>query len=301
MEFRILLYYFYNEIEDVEDYHRWQRELCERLGLLGRILVAKEGINGTVSGTIDATVEYQRVMDEHPLTAGMEWKVDPSEGHVFPKLSIKSRDEVVRLGLEEGDFSPREVTGDYLGPKEWKEMMQEDDVVLIDARNDYEWEMGRFEGAMLPDVPSFRELPGWVREHRKDLEGKKIMTYCTGGIRCEKFSGFLKREGFENVYQLHGGIVTYGKDEEAKGEGFEGKCYVFDERIGVEVNRTAGAKVIARCKWCQEPCDIQINCSYTRCNERHFCCPSCQAEHEGYCDSVCLDAVVATELAVTGE
>ena len=301
MNFRILLYYFYNEIEDVDGYRQWQWDLCERLGLKGRILVAKEGINGTVSGTEEATLEYQRVMDEHPLTSGMEWKVDAAEDHVFPKLSVKGRDEVVRLGLGEDDFSPREVTGDYLAPKEWREMMKEEDVVMIDARNDYEWEMGRFEGATLPDVPSFRDLPEWVREHREDLEGKKILTYCTGGIRCEKFSGFLKREGFEEVYQLHGGIVTYGKDEETRGEGFEGKCYVFDERIGVEVNRTSGATVIARCKWCQEPCDRQINCTYTRCNERHFCCPRCEEQFEGYCDDICRDAVLSSQLAITGE
>ena len=301
MNFRILLYYFYNEVADVDGYRQWQRDLCERLGLKGRIIVSQEGINGTVSGTDEATREYQRILNEHPLTAGMEWKVDPAEGHVFPKLSVKTREEVVTLGLGEEDFSPREVTGDYLAPAEWREMMQEEDVVMIDARNDYEWEMGRFEGAVLPDVPSFRDLPEWVREHREELEGKKILTYCTGGIRCEKFSGFLKREGFEQVYQLHGGIVTYGKDEQTQGEGFEGKCYVFDERIGVEVNHTPGAKVIARCKWCDEPCDEQINCTYTRCNERHFCCPACEQEHDGYCDSVCQDAVVATKLAVTGE
>lgn len=301
MDFRILLYYFYTSIEDVEAYRLWQCELCSRLGLRGRILIAGEGINGTVSGPTAATVEYQAIMDAHPLTSGMEWKVDPAQGHAFPRLSIKVRDEVVTLGLGEDDFSPREVTGDYLSPAEWKAMMAEEDVVIIDARNDYEWEMGHFQDAVLPDVPSFRDLPDWVRAHRSKLEGKKLMTYCTGGIRCEKFSGFLKREGFEQVYQLHGGIVTYGKDEEAQGAGFNGKCYVFDERIGVEVNRTPGAKVIARCKWCQQPCDQQINCSYQRCNERHFCCPSCQSEQSGYCDPSCLDAQVSTVLAVIGE
>ena len=154
MSFRILLYYFYNEIEDVDGYREWQLDLCKNLGLRGRILVASEGINGTVSGTDEATSEYQRVMNEHPLTAGMEWKVDLAKGHVFPKLSVKAREEVVTLGLGGEDFSPREVTGDYLAPKEWQEMMKEEDTVIIDARNDYEWEMGRFEGAMLPDVPS---------------------------------------------------------------------------------------------------------------------------------------------------
>ncbi len=301
MNFRILLYYFYQEIEDVAGYRQWQWDLCQRLGLRGRIIVSREGINGTVSGPIEATREYQQIMDEHPVTQGMEWKVDPSEGHAFPKLSVKAREEVVTLGLGEEDFSPTEVTGDYLSPSEWREMMQDEDTVLIDARNDYEWEMGRFEGALLPDVPSFRDLPEWVRERREDLAGKKIMTYCTGGIRCEKFSGFLKREGFEHVYQLHGGIVTYGKDSEVQGEGFEGKCYVFDERIGVEVNHTEGAKVIARCKWCQEPCDRQINCTYTRCNERYFCCLSCEEPRDGYCETTCREAVMSQSLAVTGE
>lgn len=301
MSYRILLYYFYNTIEEVEDYREWQRNLCEKLGLKGRILVAREGINGTVSGTVEATSEYQRVMDEHHLTCGMEWKVDEAEGHVFPRLSVKAREEVVTLGLGDDDFSPTETTGNYLNPEQWRAAMQEDDVVMIDARNDYEWEMGRFEGAVLPDVESFRELPKWVREHRADLEGKKILTYCTGGIRCEKFSGFLKREGFEQVYQLHGGIVTYGKDEVVKGEGFEGKCYVFDERIGVDVNRTEGAKVIARCKWCDEPCERQINCTWTRCNERHFCCEACEREREGYCDEVCEEALKLGCLAVIGE
>lgn len=301
MDFRILLYYFYTDIADVEAYRLWQLELCNRLGLKGRVLIAREGINGTVSGPTAATADYQAAMNAHPLTAGMEWKVDLAEGHVFPRLSIKVREEVVTLGLGEDDFSPREVTGEYLSPAEWKTMMTEEDVVIIDARNDYEWEMGRFQNAVLPDVPSFRDLPGWVREHRSELEGRKLMTYCTGGIRCEKFSGFLKREGFDQVYQLHGGIVTYGKDEQARGEGFDGKCYVFDERIGVEVNRTPDARVIARCQWCHDPCDVQINCTYSRCNKRHFCCVNCLAEHGGYCGPTCYDAQLSTLLAVVGE
>ncbi|MEM9079651.1 MAG: rhodanese-related sulfurtransferase [Verrucomicrobiota bacterium] len=301
MGYRILLYYFYTEIDDPEGYRDWQRELCERLGLKGRILVAREGINGTVSGTEEATEEYRQVMDADQRTAGMEWKVDEAEGHAFPRLSVKARTEVVTLGLGEEDFSPREVTGEYLNPVEWREAMKEEDVVMIDARNDYEWEMGHFEGAVLPDVPSFRELPEWVEKNRELLEGKKILTYCTGGIRCEKFSGFLVREGFESVYQLHGGIVTYGKDEEARGEGFAGKCYVFDERIGVEVNRTEGARVVARCQYCDKPCDRQVNCAWTRCNERFFCCERCEAEQEGFCCGVCREAVMMREVAVLGE
>ena len=141
--------------------------MCRRLGLKGRILIAPEGINGTVSGATEATEEYMRVLRADERTAAMEFKIDEAEGHAFPKLSVKLRDEVVTLGLGEEDFSPTEVTGEYLEPAAWREMMARDDVVMIDARNDYEWELGHFEGALLPPVRSFRELPSWVRQHRR--------------------------------------------------------------------------------------------------------------------------------------
>ncbi|MDA8977367.1 rhodanese-related sulfurtransferase [Akkermansiaceae bacterium] len=299
--YEVLLYYKYSRISDPEDYAANHRILCERLNLKGRILIAREGVNGTVSGSIRDTAEYRRAMDEDPITAGISWKIDHSDTHVFPKLSLKVRDEVVSLNLGSDDFSPEDLTATHLKPDEWRELMNGDDVVIIDARNDYEWEIGRFEGALLPDVPSFRDLPGWVREHRNELEGKKILTYCTGGIRCEKFSGFLLKEGLLDVYQLDGGIVTYGKDESLKGEGFEGECYVFDERLSVPVNRTGGSSIISHCAICNEPSIRYRNCSWKPCNAQFFCCARCETEVGRFCLPVCQEAAIMSPVAVEGQ
>lgn len=291
--FRVLLYYLYTPIADPQAYAVAHRGLCERLGLRGRILIGKEGINGTVSGLTADCDAYREAMAADPLTAKMEFKIDEEEGHVFPKLSIKAREEIVTLGLGQEDLDPNEVTGKYLSPAEWREAMKDPNAVMIDARNDYEWELGRFEGALLPPVGNFRDLPQWVRDNREELEGKRILTYCTGGIRCEKFSGFLVKEGFDDVSQLHGGIVTYGKDEEAKGEGYEGSCYVFDQRIGVPVNRTGGAKVVSKCLHCGEPSERYRNCAWKPCNVQHFCCEKCEPGAHRCCTDECRENLLA--------
>ncbi|MEO0414370.1 MAG: rhodanese-related sulfurtransferase, partial [Verrucomicrobiota bacterium] len=248
--FQVLLYYLYTPIDDVEAYHREHRKLCQELELKGRILVGKEGINGTVSGTEANTQAYMEAMHADPRTAKMEFKIDPADDHVFPKLSIKARDEIVTLGLGTEDLDPNEVTGHRLDPEEWHAAMQEENVVIIDGRNNYESDMGKFKGAICPDVDNFRDFPAWLDENSEQLEGKKILTYCTGGIRCEKLSGLIRNEGFEDVYQLHGGIVKYGKDPKMQGRDFDGLCYVFDQRVGVEVNRTETARIISTCVYC---------------------------------------------------
>ena len=197
--FQILLYYLYRSLADAAGYFEEHRILCERLGLRGRILIAEEGLNGTVSGSRKMTEEYMSILQRDERTRGIEFKVDSARDHAFPKLDIKLRNEVVTLALGENDFSPTEGTGRHLSPTEWRVLMEKEDAVMIDVRNQYEWELGHFEGALLPRVQSFREFPEWVRRNRAQLKGKKILTYCTGGVRCEKFSGFLLREGFEEV------------------------------------------------------------------------------------------------------
>jgi len=292
--YQVLLYYYYNRFPDPEAYREEHVELCNKLELRGRILIGGEGINGTVSGTRENCSAYREYMDNHPLTKGMEWKVDDVEQHQFPRLSIKVKEEIVPLGLKDEDFSPRECTGEYLNPVEWREMLDNEDTVVIDARNQYEWELGHFQGALLPEVESFRELKEWVRDNKDDWEGKKVMTYCTGGIRCEKFSGFLKREGLEDVYQLHGGIVTYGKDPEAQGEKWRGSCYVFDERIKVSINHTDGAEIVSRCRHCNTPSERYRNCEWSPCNSRHFCCEKCEPISRGYCADACYEAFLGS-------
>ncbi len=293
--YQVLLYYFYCDIQDPEHYRDEHRALCESLELLGRIIVGKEGINGTVSGTKENCAKYMDALRNDPLTAEVEFKIDPEQGHVFPKLSVKAREEIVTLGLGEDDFSPTETTGKYLSPKEWLDAMQDPNSVIIDARNDYEWELGKFKDAILPPVDSFRDLPQWIRDNREKFEGKRILTYCTGGIRCEKFSGHLVREGFDDVSQLHGGIVTYGKDPEVKGEDYEGQCYVFDERIAVPVN-SVNPSIIAHCIHCNEPCERYINCkSKHECNAQHFSCEPCAEKFSNCCSTECQEVFFKLE------
>jgi len=286
----VLLYYLYTKIEDPETYRDQHRALCERLNLKGRIIVANEGINGTVSGLRADCEAYMEAMKADPLTGKIEWKIDEEQEHRFPRLSIKARQEIVSLNLGDEDLDPNEHTGRHLSPAQWKEAMEDPNTVILDARNQYEWEMGYFEGSILPDVDSFRELPTWVRENRDQLEGKKILTYCTGGIRCEKFSGFLVKEGFEDVNQLHGGVVKYSKDENTKGAKFKGQLYVFDDRVGVDVNFTEDACTLGRDIHTGEECKRFINCDYKPCNKQFFLSEESEATHGRFCCERCRKA-----------
>lgn len=292
--YQVLLYYLYFPLEDPVGYAEEQRELCRSHDLRGRILVGKEGINGTVSGPREGTDAYISAMQEDPRTAAIVFKTDPASSHVFPKLSVKVRDEIVTLGLDsEEDIDPNRVTGERLTPAQFREAMGREDTVLLDGRNDYETDLGRFEGAICPPLGNFRDFPAWLRENAPDWRGKKILTYCTGGIRCEKLSGFLLREGFEDVAQLEGGIVSYAKDPATRGEKFEGLCYVFDERIGVEVNHTEGRRIVSRCRYCNEPEPAYANCRYPDCNKQIFVCPRCREKHGLYCEEACRSAHLA--------
>ncbi len=267
--YQVLLYYKYVHIDDPETYAKEHLKFCKDLGLKGRILVAEEGINGTVSGTVEATKKYMDTMHADERFSDMVFKIDEHDGHAFKKMHVRPRKELVTLRLEE-DINPNELTGEYLSPKEFYEAMQRDDVVILDARNDYEYDLGHFRGAIRPDIKTFRELPQWVRENRELFEGKKILTYCTGGIRCEKFSGWLKREGFEDVGQLHGGIAMYGKDPEVQGELWDGKMYVFDERISVPINKKEHV-VVGRDYFDGTPCERYVNCANPECNKQILC------------------------------
>lgn len=264
--YRVLLYYMYVPIENPEEFAAEHLQFCKDLELKGRILVAPEGINGTLSGTVEQTERYMEAMKADPRFADTVFKIDEADGHAFKKMHVRPRKELVTLRLED-DINPNELTGNYLSPKEFFEAMQDPETVVIDARNDYEYDLGHFKGAVRPDINTFRELPQWIRENKKEFEGKKVLTYCTGGIRCEKFSGWLVREGFEDVGQLHGGIVTYGQDPEVQGQLWDGQLYVFDERISVPVNRVEHV-VVGRDHFTGEPCERYVNCANPECNKK---------------------------------
>lgn len=285
---QVLLYYLYFALENPDEYMEQHRELCESLDLRGRILIGAEGINGTVSGSVASTEAYMEAIRSDPRTAEMQFKIDPCDGHLFPKLSIKVRDEIVTLGLAaEDDIDPNEVTGRRLSPSEWFEAMQADDVVIIDGRNKYEADMGHFKDAICPDIESFREFPEWFERHAEEIRDKKILTYCTGGIRCEKLSGYLIKQGCEDVSQLEGGIVTYGKDPKVRGRDFQGLCYVFDRRVGVEANFTETRKIISTCCYCETRVAEYTNCAWPECNCQFFICPDCLESEGPFCSADC--------------
>lgn len=283
----VLLYYFYTAIEDVETFRDEHFEFCKENNLLGRIFVAKEGINGTVSGLKEDTKKYMDMMQNHPLFKGIVFKVDEAEGHAFSKLHVRVKKELVNFSLEE-DVNPHEITGEYLKPVDFYNALKDPNTVVIDARNTYEYDLGHFRGAIRPEIETFRELPNWIRANKEKFQGKKILTYCTGGIRCEKFSGWLKREGFNDVGQLHGGIVTYGKDEKVKGELWDGALYVFDSRITVPVNRV-NPTVVGKDYYTGAPCERYVNCANPECNKQMLMSEETEHKYLRSCCKECME------------
>ncbi|WP_047151355.1 oxygen-dependent tRNA uridine(34) hydroxylase TrhO [Aneurinibacillus tyrosinisolvens] len=284
--YRVLLYYKYVHIEDPVQFSEEHLAFCKELGVKGRIIVAEEGINGTLSGTPEQTDRYMDELRKDPRFADMFFKIDEADEPAFKKIFVRAKDEIVTWRFEE-DVNPNETTGKHLSPKEFYEQLQDEDVIVIDGRNDYEYELGHFRNAIRPGVKTSREFPEWIRENLSQFKDKKVLTYCTGGIRCEKLSGFLIKEGFKDVSQLEGGVVTYGKDPEVQGRLFDGKLYVFDERISVPVNRTEEDVIISKCHHCGKPEDRYVNCANPWCNVQHFCCTECEDKHKRSCSKEC--------------
>jgi UPF0176 protein len=291
--YRILLYYKFVKIADHEALAREHLSYCKKLGVKGRILVAPEGINGTLSGTVEQTDAYMSMMRQIPLFHDLEVKIDESDSHAFHKIFVRPKKELVTFRLEE-DVDPNELTGKHLKPKEFYEKLQQGDVIVLDGRNYYEYDIGHFRGAIRPEVESSRDFPDWIRQNLSEFKDRPILTYCTGGIRCEKLSGFLLKEGFTDVSQLDGGIVTYGKDPEVKGRLFDGKCYVFDERISVPINSTDEDIIVGRCLHCGKEEDRYINCANDDCHKKHVCCVECEEEHNSFCSLECEEKTMSS-------
>ncbi|KPM49400.1 oxygen-dependent tRNA uridine(34) hydroxylase TrhO [Jiulongibacter sediminis] len=281
-EFSVLLYYIYSPIENVVEYRDIHHQFCLDNELLGRIIVAPEGLNGTVSGTKENCEAYMKWVKSDPRFTTIDFKVEKHEGHAFKKLYVRIKKEIVHSELP---VDPRIQTGKHLEPAEFKQMLNDEDVVLVDMRSNYEHNVGRFKGAVTFDMENLRELPDHMHEI-EHLKNKKVITYCTGGIKCEKASAYLLQQGFENVYQLHGGIIKYGLEE--GGENFDGKCYVFDGRLTTDVNKV-NPEVISTCHVCGEKCDRMVNCANPECNEHMPMCEKCGEEMEGACSAECKE------------
>lgn len=279
--YQVLLYYCYTPLDNPEQFRDEHHRLCLALDLRGRIIVAAEGLNGTVSGTRESCAAYMTAIKADPRFAALEFKIDEVAAHTFQKLHVRVKSEIVHSSLHH--VRPHEKTGQYLSPEEFRALKDRDDVVLVDVRSDYEYNLGRFKNALTLDMENFREFPDRV-ERLKEFKDKKVLTYCTGGVKCEKASAYLLEQGFENVYQLHGGIIKYGI--EAGGEDFDGQCYVFDNRVAVDVNRV-NPTVISRCHQCQQPSARLINCANPHCNVHLPLCEACGNALQGACSDAC--------------
>lgn len=282
-EYNILLYYCYTRIEDTHEFREFHHFFCLDLNLRGRIIVASEGLNGTISGFEGDCRKYMDHLKKDPRFSHIEFKVESSPGHAFQKLNVRVKPEIVNLGLPHID--PTRKTGKHIEPKEFLAMKEQQDVVVLDVRSNCEHQLGKFKGARTLDIENFREFPSKLAE-LEELKDKKVITYCTGGIKCEKASAFLLENGFENVYQLHGGIINHGL--EAWGEDFEGKCYVFDNRVAVDINRV-NPKIISKCYICQSVTDRMVNCANPNCNLHVAICPDCGVAYQGACSKRCRE------------
>lgn len=266
-DYRVLLYYKYVTIDEPEQFRNEHKQFCDDLGLKGRILISEEGLNGTVSGTIEQTDKYMEALRSDERFEDINFKIDEADEHAFKKMHVRYRPEIVSLKLNEEDVDPNQISGKHLEPEEFRDALLDEDTIVLDARNDYEYDLGHFRGAVRPNIRNFRELPEWIQENKEKFMDKKIVTYCTGGIRCEKLTGWLLKEGFEDVGQLKNGIHNYGTDPETQGELWDGKMYVFDERISVDINRKEKT-VIARDWFDGKPCERYINCGNPYCNRQ---------------------------------
>lgn len=282
---KVLLYYKYVAIENAEEYTKIHLEFCKSIGLKGRILIADEGINGTVAGEEEVVQKYMDFVHSDPRFSDLWFKIDEEVENPFRKIFARYKPELVNLGLEE-DVDPLKLTGEYLTPEQFKEAILDENTVVIDARNDYEYDLGHFRGAIRPDIKAFRELPNWIKENKEKFIDKRVVTYCTGGVRCEKFSGWLVREGFKDVGQLHGGITTYGKDEVVKGELWDGQMYVFDGRISVPINRVEH-KIVGKDYFDGTPCERYVNCANPFCNKQILCSEENEDKYLRGCSHEC--------------
>jgi UPF0176 protein len=276
MEYQVLLYYYYGNLDDAAELTERQRALCQHLGLTGRLIIAQEGLNGTLEGTVEATEEYVRQLTADPRFATIHMKRSRGTGTAFPKLAVKYRPEIVSAHLGDADFNPASFTAPYITPEELYEWIHSDkEFYIVDMRNQYEHEVGHFEGSVLPPMRNFRELPDELPKlaHLKD---KTVVTVCTGGVRCEKASGLLLKHGFKEVYQLFGGIVSYM--EKYPNQNFLGKLYVFDNRVTMGFNTDSPEHtIIGRCKYCKMPCERFVNDDDTPGRPHFICCEACAA------------------------
>jgi UPF0176 protein len=290
-DYQILLFYKYVFIENPQEVRDWQAMLCKKYDLKGRLIVAHEGLNITLEGTLENTEAYIKELESDERFKNIHFKKSVGTGNAFPRLSIKVRDEIVSLHLGTCDIDPNQVTGKRLSPEELHAWIGEGrEFYIVDMRNAYEHDIGQFKGSICPPMNNFRDLPMVVKSI-SHLKNKTVLTVCTGGVRCEKASGYLITQGFKDVYQLDGGIVSYM--EKYPNEDFEGKLYVFDGRVAMGFYTDDPKHVIiGTCKVCSSASENIVDCRSQGCNGQFIICTDCekqQVQEKGitYCPTGC--------------
>lgn len=258
----------------------WQKTLCESLGLKGRILISKHGINGTLGGDMTALKKYVRQTKEYPGFRKIDFKWSEGTGDDFPRLSVKSRKEIVAFGApDELEVDANGVVngGIHLRPEEVNQLVAErgDEVVFFDGRNAFEAKIGKFKNAIVPNTNTTHDFIADIESGAYDhLKDKPIVTYCTGGIRCEILTPIMKNRGFKEIYQIKGGIVRYGeKYKDGEDSLWEGSLYVFDKRMNMDFSENA--KTIGECEKCTGPTSQFYNCSNLACRDLILLCAEC--------------------------
>lgn len=281
----VLAFYKYVAIGDPKEEVRLHKQFFEPREITSRIYISEEGINGQMSASQKDAAAYIDWMHSRPEFRDLHFKLHYWHEQVFPRKTVKYRKQLVAID-ESVDIAN---TGTHLSPEEWRKMLETShDHILIDVRNDYEWEIGRFEGAELPQCATFREFKKYAENLEESVDKTKpVMMYCTGGIRCEIYSAVLKEKGFENVYQLDGGIINYGLKEGSKK--WLGKLFVFDDRMTVPISEES-AQVISKCFKCGCPTDNYYNCANMDCNHLFICCRECLEPLKGCCCEECSES-----------
>ena len=283
-----LSFYKYNKILNPKLFRDYLFLHWNSMDILGRIYIAHEGINAQLSLPAFKFKKFRSFLDEITFLKGVRLNIAVEQNdESFLKLTIKIKDKIVADGLDDSSFDVNQ-NGTHVNAKRFNELLAEEGTLCLDMRNHYESEIGHFKGALTPDVDTFRESLPYIdqilAEQKKD---KKLLMYCTGGIRCEKASAYFKHKGFKNVFQLEGGIIEYAKQvkaEKIKNQ-FIGKNFVFDERRGESISNC----IIAKCHQCGSPCDTHVNCSNEACHLLFIQCESCQDKRQVCCSSECQD------------
>lgn len=281
-----LSFYKYVIIDNPESLRDDLYKSWSELNVFGRIYVAREGINAQMSVPEDNFEAWKNLLYADQRFGGVPLKIAvEDDGKSFYKLAVKVREKIVADGLDDNAFDVTNV-GKHLTAKEFNEAMEDPGTIVVDMRNHYESEIGHFEGAICPDVDTFREELPAVADMLKDKKDKKLLLYCTGGIRCEKASAYLKHHGFSDVNQLYGGIIEYARQVKSEGlkSKFRGKNFVFDERLGERISD----EIISNCHQCNKPCDTHTNCANEDCHLLFLQCEECKEKMQGCCTPECI-------------